>query len=147
MYTSYQTLSLRVTAQIVDYRLRKLQPLPVATWDLVAEHVGLHTAGGEQDRDRRDQRARLRGHGVGADLEHLGRELVTHVDVGVEVEVATGALGALATHRRHALHLLAEGHHLVAVLGEVLVGAADPASLHLHEHLTELGGRERKSAV
>ena len=63
---------------------------------------------------------------------------MTHVDVGVEVELRRGC-GIDAGHRRHPLHLLAELEHLVPVLHEVQVGPADPARLHTHERLAEPG--------
>ena len=54
-------------------------------------------------------------------------------------EDVAGEVGRHAPHVGYALHLLAQGEHVGAVFGEVQVGAADAARLHLHEHLPELG--------
>ena len=52
-------------------------------------------------------------------------------------EYVAGEIGGLASDVRDALHLLAERKHGGSVLGEVEVGPADAARLHLDEHLTE----------
>ncbi len=71
--------------------------------------------------------------GARSGLQDLGAELVTHVDVGGQVDSGQGV--------RHALHLCARGQHLITVRGEMQVGSADSACLHRHQHLAGPGHR------
>src|SRR5581483_1263037 len=71
---------------------------------------------------------------VRTDVEHFGAELVAHEYVTVEVDIV-----GIGAQRGHALHLPAELEHGRPVLGEMEVGAADPARLDFDQYLSERG--------
>ena len=77
---------IEAVGHLEQHRGRQEHALAVAAGDVVAVDDRPNAGHRQQDRDRRDDGAGRRRHRVGADLEHLGRELVAHEDVAVEVE-------------------------------------------------------------
>ena len=71
--------------------------------------------------------------GVGPGFEHLGAELVAHVDVVVQVDVHDACAGDPLGHLQHPR----------AVGGEMQVGAPDSARTYADQHLSGAGPRIR----